>query len=234
MLFSQTLGGSLWEQYKQIRLIHLKTLRGIAALFVVLYHFEAAGFYKIPFMEHAWLMVDFFFVLSGFVIALNYQARLKTIKDAYNFQLKRFFRLYPLHLLMLLVFLGIECMKYMVEIQFDLTANNSAFSTNDFYSFVSNIFLLQNFTHDTLTWNIVSWSISAEFYTYILFVLVVVILKNQRAITFFALIIVALSFNFLEEHGMGTASFSGPVRCTFSFFMGVIVFNVFNAVKKQI
>ena len=39
---------------------------------------------------------------------------------------------------------------------------------NNFYTFVANIFLLQTFLYE-YTFNTPSWSISAEFYTYIIF-----------------------------------------------------------------
>ena len=63
------------------------------------------------FVDNAWLMVDFFFVLSGFVIALNYQGAIRSGASLLEFQYRRFFRLYPLHLVMLLVFLLLECAK---------------------------------------------------------------------------------------------------------------------------
>ena len=50
-------------------------------------------------------MVDFFFVLSGFVIALNFQSKIYNFTDVINFQARRFFRLYPLHFFMLLIYL---------------------------------------------------------------------------------------------------------------------------------
>ena len=116
-------------------------------------------------------MVDFFFVLSGFVIAFNYIDRIYSLPELLTFQKKRFWRLYPLHLITLFLFVGIEIAKYIVEIQYGLVANNQAFSQNNFTSFLANIFLVQNLLITDPTFNTVSWSISSEFYTYTLFAL---------------------------------------------------------------
>ena len=51
----------------------LDGLRGVAAMLVVLYHvfggFAFAGQTDIVFINHGYLSVDFFFILSGFVIS---------------------------------------------------------------------------------------------------------------------------------------------------------------------
>ena len=53
---------------------HLQSLRGFAASIVVLHHLKSLSPYLSQniFMSNSELAVDFFFVLSGFVISLNY------------------------------------------------------------------------------------------------------------------------------------------------------------------
>ncbi len=86
-------------------------------------------------------MVDFFFVLSGFVIALNYQHKIRTFGNLVNFQSRRFLRLYPLHFLMLMVFLGIALIKYVGETRFGLSAAVPESSpANDLASFLQIFF----------------------------------------------------------------------------------------------
>lgn len=69
----------------------LDGLRGLAAIAVVLYHVDHA------FMPGGHLAVDFFFILSGFVIALNYQARLASGElGFFRFTALRIARLYPM------------------------------------------------------------------------------------------------------------------------------------------
>ena len=216
----------------------LESMRGIAALSVAIYHCRIGIFSDLTFISNAWMMVDFFFVLSGFVIALNYQSTLRSFKDLYNFQLKRFFRLYPLHILTLVIFLAIEILKYFAEIKFGMEATNPAFTSNNRYSFTSHLFLIQNFTSKDLTWNYVSWSISAEFYAYFLFALMLVICggKERLFVTAAALtaLLSLLALMQLKLSGSYESVYSGSLRCLYSFFLGVLTLNIYKLIKDQL
>src|SRR5437868_13481101 len=60
--------------------------RGVCACFVVLFHFHGWGpLYTSSFVRGSYLFVDFFFVLSGFVIAWNYGNRLASWPDMKRF-----------------------------------------------------------------------------------------------------------------------------------------------------
>lgn len=76
----------------------LDGLRGVAALFVIWYHvFE--GFATSPIdqrLNHGYLAVDFFFILSGFVIGYAYDDRWKTTMTTKNFFKRRLIRLHPM------------------------------------------------------------------------------------------------------------------------------------------
>jgi len=81
-------------------------LRGFAAVAVVLYHMApSADITQI--MPHGYLAVDLFFVLSGFVIAQAYGARLKDGMSLRMFMVVRLVRLYPLYFLGQVLGLGI-------------------------------------------------------------------------------------------------------------------------------
>ncbi len=70
----------------------LDGLRGVAALAVVLFHsYEGGGL-----VPNGPLAVDLFFVMSGFVIANSYGARLAGNMTKLNFIARRFVRLYPM------------------------------------------------------------------------------------------------------------------------------------------
>jgi peptidoglycan/LPS O-acetylase OafA/YrhL len=76
----------------------LDGLRGVAALLVVLYH--VALYFQLSVVPtHGYLAVDFFFMLSGYVIAHAYDHRLATSMSVRRFVLVRLIRLYPLALL---------------------------------------------------------------------------------------------------------------------------------------
>ncbi|MFT3844336.1 MAG: acyltransferase [Lacibacter sp.] len=75
----------------------LDGLRGVAAISVVVFHFMefAVPDYNNSFIAHGYLAVDFFFCLSGFVIAYAYGSRMKDLGVLQFFKL-RLIRLQPL------------------------------------------------------------------------------------------------------------------------------------------
>jgi peptidoglycan/LPS O-acetylase OafA/YrhL len=79
----------------QHRFHFLDALRGIAALLVITLHAPAV-FTRALYMHSAYLAVDFFFCLSGFVIAFSYERRLAGQLSFQDFFVARIIRLYPL------------------------------------------------------------------------------------------------------------------------------------------
>jgi len=76
------------------RFLSLDGLRGVAALSVLLFH-ASDMFHKGPLMPHGFLAVDVFFILSGFVIALNYETALRDGLALKHFLRARARRLLP-------------------------------------------------------------------------------------------------------------------------------------------
>lgn len=72
----------------------LDGLRGVAAVMVMIWHAGAR-----PYVPSAYLAVDLFFMLSGFVLAYRYDARLGSGLSGRDFLIMRVIRLYPLYLL---------------------------------------------------------------------------------------------------------------------------------------
>lgn len=82
----------------------LDGLRGVAALIVVAFHlFEAhAASRFVQVINHGYLAVDFFFVLSGFVIGYAYDERWKTMSTTEFFK-RRLIRLHPMIVVAMLI-----------------------------------------------------------------------------------------------------------------------------------
>ncbi|WP_168355909.1 acyltransferase family protein [Sphingomonas gei] len=81
-------------------LLALDGLRGVAALAVVVYHRRWWIADDSDFIQHAYLAVDFFFMLSGLVVALAYEQRLIERRlSLRSFALLRVIRLYPMILI---------------------------------------------------------------------------------------------------------------------------------------
>ena len=76
------------------KLLALDALRGVAACTVVLFHRAS----RMPFPK-GYLAVDFFFMLSGFVLTFAYQEKLDGGWSTRDFLATRIARLYPLYLL---------------------------------------------------------------------------------------------------------------------------------------
>jgi len=143
-------------------------LRGLAAWWVVLYHVRDHFLIYWPdwfslFASKGYLAVDFFFLLSGFVIQLNYGHSLGARpQQLLGFWVKRLARIYPLHLLTL--FLVILYSAALVTSGRPLTANYN----------ISHLWMQALLIHNWgftshLAWNVPSWSISTEWGAYLFF-----------------------------------------------------------------
>ena len=80
-----------------MRLGTFDAMRGLAAIAVLLYHADGVA------APAGYLAVDFFFLLSGFVIARTYDARFATGLSLPRFAVLRLIRFYPLYLLGLVI-----------------------------------------------------------------------------------------------------------------------------------
>ena len=94
--------------HSRARYVTLDGMRGLAAIAVALFHFD------IYLMPHGYVAVDFFFVLSGFVLYRSYLPRFREGLPIGRFMLQRFARLYPLFLLGLLLGLAVALQQIFV------------------------------------------------------------------------------------------------------------------------
>ncbi|QNA86782.1 acyltransferase [Sphingomonas sp. So64.6b] len=157
----------------------LTSMRGIAAWFVVLYHIRLsiAGLPApwVGFFAKGYLAVDFFFLLSGFVIWLSWSEKFRASGFAAmpGFLHKRVARIWPLHLFMLGCAVGLAGL-------FAATGRQEEVNY-PFRELPLHIALVQNwgFTGQ-LSWNDPSWSISAELGAYLLFPLLTLAIDWRR------------------------------------------------------
>jgi peptidoglycan/LPS O-acetylase OafA/YrhL len=84
-------------QPQKERLVLLDLFRGIAAIAVLIYH--AAKFLGVQLLPNAYLAVDMFFLLSGFVLTHNYDGKFAEGLSLKSFAVQRLIRLYPCFLL---------------------------------------------------------------------------------------------------------------------------------------
>ncbi len=210
----------------------LESLRGIAALLVAIMHFPIDYSLK-AYFSYSYLMVDLFFCLSGFVIALNYYSKINNFSEFINFNKKRILRVYPLHFFVLQLFLLIECVKYLVEYKYNVVANNPAFETNNLVAYISNLFLVQTFL-DTATFHNPSWSISTEVFAYIILSSIILFIKRVEVI----ILIIILSGFYIFYHSSANldaiTNLESIIRCFYSFFMGAGLYVLYNKINFRL
>ncbi|MBI2785636.1 MAG: acyltransferase [Legionella longbeachae] len=217
---------------KEHRFIVLDSFRGLCALSVVLFHLHVPGsLTELNFFRNAHLFVEFFFVLSGFVLFHSYRNVLLNYNDFNAFLLKRIFRLYPLHFFMLVVFIFFECGKWLAEIK-GFNFNGHAFSgSNSIKEIIPNLLLLQSWLNkaDPLSFNGPSWSISAELYVYILFAALLIL--NRKLSLFIFTGIAAFSFFALMTNlDLFNTNIMRVCSC---FFSGILAYLIYQKTVRM-
>jgi peptidoglycan/LPS O-acetylase OafA/YrhL len=162
MLFFRTLG--LW--------------RVGAAILVMIFHFliygSTSGIQAAQRLRALMPLLDMFLMVSGFLIMFRYADTLMVERGSYlKFIARRLARFYPLYLATLVYFVLVG-----VAVHMDLIGS-SAEGRYDWSTLPANILLIQGwgFT-DTLTFNYVGWTLSAEWFCYL--TLPVVVLAHRR------------------------------------------------------
>jgi peptidoglycan/LPS O-acetylase OafA/YrhL len=182
------------------RIPSLDGVRGIAATGIMLFHFsyyyapQAGLFRSVPVFYRAYLCVDLFFLLSGFVMGHVYGQRLASDwrQHWWDFARMRFARLYPLIVLTTLVLV-------IAHATFKVPVESVSFTLG---SLALQPLLLQVWGNG-LSWNYPAWSISTEAAAYVLFVFCARPLLRERHPGLVAVACVAvLAGVSVEDHGM--------------------------------
>lgn len=204
------------------KIYELESIRGLAALLVVFYHLPKWNpILDIKIINNGYLMVELFFVISGFVIFNAYNEKISTRSDLLKFQFLRFGRLYPVHFIFLSLFLLIEIGKYYAVSKYGVqNINATPFGENSIEALIEQVFLIQAVFpngHAT-TFNPPAWSISVEFYTYLIFGLTILLFKQHKIKAMSLLMLISmflLIFDFKFGYGY-------ILRCLAGFFLGCL------------
>jgi peptidoglycan/LPS O-acetylase OafA/YrhL len=223
-------------------LSNLTPLRGIAALWVVVFHFQEV-FIKFvspdrtKLVAKGYITVDLFFIMSGFIISHVYQQSFQPGLSAVNFRrfaVARFARIYPLHFFTLLV----------LVILVPLTGGWNMIDS--VASIPTNLFLIHSFgIHKVFTWNVPSWSISAEWWAYMAFPFLIIFLYRQKKLAigllslFIVLTYVAIMFwlprknpfdpTAVVPHDINTTFDYGYLRGLAGFVTGMLLYKIYDA-----
>lgn len=211
------------------RLHAITSLRFFAALHVVLFHMRVVGilpggpWWYQNFASIGYVGVNFFFVLSGFILVYTYEgSELK----ARNFWWARFARIYPAYLLSLIVaapffFFALRHL----DLPFYVWS-----AQHTFWACTLTLSLLQAWApQGALTWNSVSWSLSVEAFFYLLFPFLLSRSKKlsttslSLGILALWLISLSLSFGYVVLHPDGLDKVNSPE--TTLFWKNILSFN---------
>jgi peptidoglycan/LPS O-acetylase OafA/YrhL len=242
----------------------LTALRGIAAMLVVLFHFHLfvanilpKGTSAIHIVEKLYLMVDLFFILSGFVIYHVYGSSFAhsfSITKFRQFIVARFARIYPLHFFTLLLMLGLYGIMYYTQ------TFNSMFDVNyDVSALIPQLLLIQALgIHSEATWNSPSWSISVEWWVNMCFPLLVFLMFQGKrwgkvlVLTMVILGYLAIIFHFQPEfwrvrwalfgipesvpipmHMLDITTGAALLRCFCGFMLGMLIYDSYKYFKDK-
>ena len=211
------------KQHSPQRFEALDSWRGVCALLVALFHLPLAGpIGENAFVRGSFLFVDFFFVLSGFVIAHSCTEKVRTGHGLAQFMVTRFGRLFPLHAFMLAAFVGFELVRMAIpSLAGGQAPFTGAFSLD---TLPADLALLHGLgIHDQLSWNAPSWSISTELFAYIFFGIAVLLLGKRSLVLFSLAVIAGPLILFTHSPDFMDATYDlGFVRCLFGFSAGVL------------
>lgn len=217
------------------RFIVLDSWRGIAALLVAFGHMKTnGGLTALALSSTSYRFVDFFFILSGFVIAHSSTQRLTSgWRNAAPFLTNRLARLWPLHLFVLFFFL-VHQITLLSANYYGIVVEPQAFSEGFSAKYLpANIFLIQAW--DILpesSWNKPAWSISTELFAYIVFALTCVIARHQSWVIMTIFASACTLFIMVHPEIMGATYSFALVRCMAGFGTGVLAYQVYKYLQK--
>lgn len=172
--------------------------------------------------SEGFLGVSFFFILSGFILALNYRDKFNnkaiTLK---KFYIARFARIYPLYFITTLVSIPVLYSSFKILLY--------------------NIFFVQSYIPDQkyfFSYNAPSWSISDEMFFYALFPILIGISYKFKTIFKIGLLIVFVSFlfflnSFLFDNEAHYWLYISPFIRVFDFILGILLFDLVLYLKTK-
>jgi peptidoglycan/LPS O-acetylase OafA/YrhL len=216
----------------------LDGLRGSAAFLIVIFHLFNYSFgFQGPWalVKHAHLAVDFFFALSGFVVAYAYDDRRRRMTIMQFFRI-RLIRLHPL----VLVGATLGLLFYLLEF-FSIAATKRGPLSMVLLAYLTSLLLLPSPPivgrhNESQALNGPAWSLMQEYLGNIAYAL---ILRRLRTVTLWivftisglALIWVANSKGSLDGGWDYPNIWMAPLRLTVSFVMGLLLYRIHDSVR---
>ncbi len=237
---------------------NLTSLRGIAAILVAVLHFHFFLGPIVPYKEAVlidklYMMVDLFFILSGFIMCYVYENNfINGIKKTKykSFLVARLARIYPLHVLTLCA--EILILLFLLSInKFDLLPAHGKHLYRLDAIPVQLTFLQTVGIFNFDTFNAPAWSLSAEWWAYVLFPFLFLIFKRIGYKNWIVIFLIALlgwiSIEFVlsglepfmnhppnaHKKTLDVNWHFGTLRGIFGFIAGMAIWQVFKKEKMK-
>lgn len=213
----------------------LTSLRGLAAMAVVLEHFctTAQSHSRVPIpslVGHGYLAVDFFFVLSGFIMAYTYLDSFKALgaRAFPSFLGKRVARIFPLNVAaVVFILLASQASLWLLGRNVVYEGQRSG------GDILANLLMVQGLVVSS-TVNGPAWSVSAEFAAYIVFPVFVAAMFGRRWLAGAAVLAAVCGVVWLQTPALsGRLALESPpasvLRCFFEFTLGLAAYRAYRA-----
>ena len=204
----------------------LDSFRGLAAMAIVFCHLpillvsSSAEVFR-----SSQLFVQFFFVLSGFVLLHAYGNRLTHAAALRDLMINRTLRLYPLHLCMFALLLLLQYGK-LLSAHYGLGLDHAAFSgPTALREIFPNLLLLQAWLPgaDSLSFNAPAWSISIGFYLCLVFGALLILLPRRAGMGFLILAVLSCVGLSMQVQGLKPEILQGAS----GFFAGALLYRLY-------
>ena len=218
----------------------LNSLRGAAALYVVIYHLRYFStfdwFTEFPVIRYGYLGVDFFFILSGSIISHVYLKQGVVGGKAFWFKFTwyRLARLFPVHFLIMVLMLLAFLFMQELEAKEPWVSQSSAL---DWLTLT--LMIRQWFMPDGYVWNTPAWSISAEFFAYVVIFPIVVRLAKSNITILLGVFLATvgglmLGYLYATFGTINVVSSSGPlIRVAGGFLIGCGLYCIIDNLKVE-
>ncbi|WP_296256919.1 MULTISPECIES: acyltransferase family protein [unclassified Pseudomonas] len=215
------------------RFLVLDSFRGLCALAMIVHHSHIErSITELTFFRNASQFAGLFFALSGFLIYRHYSDHVHTPRQLREFMVNRACRVMPMHLAVLLFFIGFECLKLVLE-RNGVSLSYPAFSGDRApQEILPNLLLIQAWWpgFNALSFNYPSWLISVQFYIWGLFALIL-FAAPRLARKLFSLLCVLAFVALYQDFTLLPRNALWGISC---FFAGAMTYRVYARMRGSV